>query len=168
VSHRRSVPRFTVGRKRRAAAGTVLLELTMSLVVLTVLGLSLLKLAINVTSPRQWTLQQTVTDAYMSYEKALGQRVPFETLTGDSSQWPEYPASAVMDVELGKLPGGAPIFGTITRTRHPDENNYPISGGTGTLETNPAGIEGWRLQSILTYEVGGVTYAKSRTVIRTQ
>ena len=44
--HQRSVPRFRVRRKRRAmAAGTALLEATMSLVVLSVLGLSLLKLA---------------------------------------------------------------------------------------------------------------------------
>jgi hypothetical protein len=168
VCHRRSVPRFGVRRKRRTAAGTVLLEVTMSLVVLTVLGLSLLKLAINVTAPRQWTLQQTVSDAYMSYEKALAQRVPFEQLRGDDSPWPEYPGSSVMDVELGKLPGGASLTGTIARTRHPDENNYPVAGGSGTPQSNPAGIEGWRLQSILTYEVGGLTYAKARTVIRTQ
>lgn len=140
----------------------------MSLVVLTVLGLSLLKLAINVTAPRQWTLQQTVSDAYMSYEKALAQRIQFERLRGDDSPWPEYPDSAAMDVELGKLPGGTSIVGTVTRTRHPDENNYPIAGGTGTPVSNPAGIEGWSLQSILTYRVGGVTYAKARTIVRTQ
>jgi len=140
----------------------------MSLLVLSVLGLSLLKLALNVTTPRQWTMQQTVSDAYMSYEKAFGQRVPFERLSGDDSPWPEYPESLALDVELGKLPGGRSIMGTITRTRHPDENNYAVAGGTGTLATNPAGIEGWQLQSILTYGVGGETYAKSRTVVRTQ
>ena len=133
-----------------------------------VLGLSLLKLAMNVTTPRQWTLQQTVTDAYMSYEKAFAQRIQFERLSGVDSPWPEYPDSSVVTVELGKLPGGRPITGTVTRTRHPDENNYPTAGGTGTLETNPAGIESWSLQSILTYEIGGEIYAKSRTIIRTQ
>ena len=140
----------------------------MSMVVLSVLGLSLLKLSMNITAPRQWTLQQTVSDAYISYEKAFAQRASFETLSGDDSPWPEFPASESQQVELGKLPGGAPLTGTVTRTRHPDPNNYPINGGSGTLESNPAGIEGWRLQSILRYDIGGVGYAKSRSVVRTQ
>lgn len=140
----------------------------MTMVVLSVLGLSLLKMSINITAPRQWTLQQTISDAYMSYEKAYAQRAAFETLSGDTSPWPEFPASSSEQVELGKLPGGSAISGTITRTRHPDPNNYPIRGGTGTMQSNPAGIEGWQLQSILRYDVGGVSYAKSRTVVRSQ
>ena len=108
--------------------------------------MSLLKLSINVTAPRQWTLQQTVTDAYMTYEKAFGQRVQFETLSGDDSPWPEYPQSSVADrSNWASSRAAGPITGTITRTRHPDENNYPIAGGSGTLESNPAGIEGWQL-----------------------
>ena len=146
----------------------MLLETTMSLVVLTVVGLSLLKLSINITAPRQWTLQQTISDAYMTYEKALAQRADFETLSGDDSPWPEFPASANHQVELGRLPGGSPIMGTVTRTRAADPNNYPVDGGTGTLASNPAGTEGWRLQSILRYEVGDVSYAKLRTVVRSQ
>ena len=36
----------------------------MALSMLTVLGLVLLKLSLNILHPRQWILQQTVTDAY--------------------------------------------------------------------------------------------------------
>lgn len=138
------------------------------MVALTVLGLSVLKLAMSVTGPRQWTLQQTVTDAYMTYEKAYAQRVPFESLSGEASPWPVFPDSVSQSVELGKLPGGQPLTGTIVRTRKPDPNNYPIAGGTGTVASNPSGTEGWSLQGILRYNVGGVEYAKSRTVVRSQ
>jgi hypothetical protein len=60
------------------------------------------------------------------------------------------------------------VTGTVARTRLPDANNYPLDGGSGTVITNPAGMKVWRVQSILTYQVGGRTYAKSRTVIRSQ
>ena len=50
----------------------------------------------------------------------------------------------------------------------PDPGNYPIDGGTGTVDTNPAAMKVWRAQSVLTYQVGNRTYAKSRTVLRSQ
>jgi hypothetical protein len=56
----------------------------------------------------------------------------------------------------------------VVRTRVPHTNNYPIDGGSGTVTTNPAGMKVWQVQSILTYQIGGRTYAKSRTVIRSQ
>jgi hypothetical protein len=56
----------------------------------------------------------------------------------------------------------------VTRTRLPDPGNYPIDGGTGTVNTNPAAMKVWKVQSVLTYRVGNRNYAKSRTVLRTQ
>lgn len=132
------------------------------------LGLILLKLALNITAPRQWTLQQTVTDAYITYEKAYAQRMPFAQLLGEDSPWPEYPEKSEEGVELGKLPGGRPILGTVIRTRFPDANNYPIDGGSGDTASNPAGMKVWKFQSLLVYNVGGQQYVKTRTVIRSQ
>ena len=146
----------------------LLVELALSLSILTLLGLTLLKISLNILEPRQWTLQQTVTDAYMSFELATAERIPFENLTAINSPWPAFPTTNTAPVELGRLPGGRSISGTVTRTRTPDPGNYPIDGGTGTLATNPAAMKVWKVQSIVTYKVGTKTYAKSRTVLRSQ
>ena len=145
----------------------------MALAVLTVVGLVLLKLSLNILHPRQWILQQAVTDAYMTFERARAERVPFEDLLAVNSLWPaSTPAAAnvatTSNVEVGRLPGNIPIFGTVTRTRLPDPGNYPIDGGTGTLATNPAAMKVWRVKAVLTYRIGSRTYAKARTVVRSQ
>ncbi len=140
----------------------------MALTLLTLLGLLLFKLSLNILSPRQWVLRQTVTDAYMSFERSYAERIPFESLLATNSPWPAFPATTATVVEVGRLPGGTAITGTVTRTRVPDTGNYPIDGGTGTVATNPAAMKVWKAQSILTYTVGTRTYAKSRTVLRTQ
>ena len=145
----------------------------MALAVLTVVGLVLLKLSLNILHPRQWILQQAVTDAYMTFERARAERVPFEDLLAVNSLWPaSTPAAANVattpNVEVGRLPGNIPIFGTVTRTRLPDPGNYPIDGGTGTLATNPAAMKVWRVKAVLTYRIGSRTYAKARTVVRSQ
>jgi hypothetical protein len=146
----------------------LLIEAMLSLSILTVLGLTLLKLSLNILEPRQWVLQQTLTDAYMTYERAYAERVPFEDLVANDSPWPVSPATDTVAVEVGRLPGNRPITGTVTRTRVPDSGNYPIDGGTGSEATNPAAMKIWKAQSVLTYSVGNRRYAKSRTVIRSQ
>lgn len=145
----------------------------MALAVLTVVGLILLKLSLNILHPRQWILHQAVTDAYMTFERARAERVPFEDLLAVNSLWPaSTPAVANVattpNVEVGRLPGNIPIFGTVTRTRLPDPGNYPIDGGIGTLVTNPAAMKVWRVKAVLTYRIGSRTYAKARTVVRSQ
>ena len=71
------------------------------------------------------------------------------------------------DVTLGSLPGGRVLSGKVIRTRIPDSNNLP-PWGSGTLLTNPAEMEVWKLQSHLVYTVNGKEYVKSRTIVRTQ
>jgi hypothetical protein len=142
-----------------------------SLSILTVLGLVLLKLSLNILAPRQWMLRQTVTDAYMTYERSFAERIPFENLEADDSPWPAYPATSTTAVAVGRLPGGTVLAGNVVRTRIPDTGNLSdidSGSGTGTLETNPAAMKVWKAQSVLTYTVGTKTYAKSRTVLRTQ
>lgn len=155
--------------------GFVLVEAMMSLSILTIIGLVLLKMALNVLAPRQWTMQQSVSDAYMTFERALAERVPFDALNSDTSPWPLLPATALTRVEIGRMPrilpdfpNGVPITATVVRSRSPDLGNYPVDGGIGTLVSNPAAMKIWKLQSILTYSVGGRMYAKSRTVMRSQ
>lgn len=155
-------------RRGQRFRGSVLLEATYAMTFLTGLSLVLLKLSINVTAPRQWTLQQTVSDAYLTYEKALAQRLPFADMLGADSPWPEYPQKSESQVELGKLPGGKAIYGTVIRTRIPDSNNFAVDGGMGTISTNPSGMRVYNFQSLISYSVGERKYVKSRTVVRSQ
>lgn len=148
-----------------------MVEAMMALSLLVVLGLVLLKLSLNILHPRQWALQQTVTDAYMTYERATAERIPFDILVAPGSPWPLSPNTATAAVTVGRLPGpgqGTPITGTVTRTLIPDPGNYPTAGGTGTAITNPAAMQVYQVQSVLTYRIGNRTYAKSRTVVRSQ
>lgn len=148
--------------------GSVLIEAMMALVILTVVSMVLLKGTINILAPRQWTLIQNVSDAYLTYEKAYAQRVPFEDMTGTGSPWPVYPAKAETSVTMGTLPGGRTLSANVIRTRIPDTNNMPAFGGSGTATTNPAEMQTWKLQSHITYTISGRNYVKSRTVVRTQ
>lgn len=167
--HETTVGRFRPLRKAGSLRrGFLLVEATISMSILSLLGIVLLKLSLNVLHPRQWTLQQTVSDAYMTYERAYAERIPFNDLVLNNSPWPVHPATISQDVEIGKLPGGRPIMAKVVRTRFADTNNYPIDGGSGTVATNPAAMKVWRVQSVLSYKIGSRDYVKSRTVIRAQ
>lgn len=140
----------------------------MALVVLTVVGLALFKGAMNTLAPRQWTLVQNISDAYLTFEKAYGERIPFDDLTATTSPWPAYPRKAEETVVIGTLPGGSTLSGTVIRTRKPDPNNFPSDGGTGTADTNPSEMQTWTLQSLLIYQLHDREYVKTRSIVRTQ
>jgi hypothetical protein len=151
----------------------LLLEAMVALSLLTCLGLVLLKLSLNILQPRQWIVKQTLSDAYLTFERARAERIPFESLVANDSPWPAYPTVTTTTVTLGRLPdtqvgAGTVVTGTLTCTRIADPGNYPLDGGTGTIDTNPAAIKVWKAQSVLTYTIGSRTYAKSRTVLRSQ
>lgn len=147
----------------------VLVEATASLSLLVVVGLILFTLAMNVITPRQYALQQVLSDSYLTFERAKAERIPFETLVSNSeTPWPVFPDVASEDIEIGKLPGGRPVLGKVIRTRYADEANFPADGGSGTEETNPASMKIWKVQSVLRYTISDRTYVKSRTVIRAQ
>jgi Tfp pilus assembly protein PilV len=168
-AHADSIPRAARFRKPRSARrGFALVEATMALSLLSVVGLMLLKLSLNVIHPRQYTLQQVLSDSYLTFERARAERIPFDSLVANNSPWPAFPNVATETVEVGKMPGGMPVTGTVTRTRIPAASNFPIDGGTGTLAVNPAAMKIWRVQSVLKYEISDRTYYKSRTVLRAQ
>lgn len=173
VKHGRRVGFFRRSRKPGRQRGSVLVEATLALSMLTTIGLILLKLSLNVTVPRQWTLQQAITDSYLTGEKAFAQRESFETISGPDSPWP-LDSPATTDVIFGKLPGGTPITGTVTRMRIADPDNIPaITDETNATliaarVKNPTAMEVWRLQSVVRYRVGSRSYMKSRTVVRSQ
>ncbi len=156
-------------KPRRLQSGMVLVEATAAISLLAVVGVVLFSLMMNVITPRQYAFQQVLSDAYLTFERAQAERVPFETLLSSSETlWPVFPDVDTVDVQIGTLPGGTVVTGSVIRTRYPDESNYPADGGTGTEITNPAAMEIWRVQSVLRYTIANRTYVKSRTVIRAQ
>jgi hypothetical protein len=144
----------------------VLIEAAVTIGLLGVVGMLLLRGSLNALAGRTWTIAQNLTDAHLTFETALAQRVPFDRITALDSPWPVAPATAATTVEIGRMPGGNPVTATVHRSRIPDPANLPAAGGTGSTETNPAGMEAWKLQSHLLYTVGGKPYRKSRTIVR--
>jgi hypothetical protein len=144
----------------------MLIEAAAAVALIGVVAMLLLRSSINALSGRYWTIMQNMSDAYMTYEVALAQRVPMDEVVGTSTLWPSNPTRATSTVTVGKLPGGNPVTATLHRTRLPHPNNLPAAGGTGTATSNPARMEVWKLQSHLVYTIGNATYRKSRTVVR--
>lgn len=156
-------------KPRRAQSGMVLIEATAALSLLTVVGLILFTLTMNVITPRQYAMQQVLSNAYLTFERAKAERIPFETLvSADQTPWPVFPDVDTENIEIGKLPGGTAVLGSVMRTRYADETNFPADGGSGTEVTNPAAMKIWRVQSVLQYTIADRTYVKSRTIIRAQ
>lgn len=146
----------------------MLVEMVIAIALLSTVGIVVFKSSIDLIAPRQSVLHQNVSDSYVTFEEAFASSINFEDLTANNSPWPQFPDTATVDVEIGKLPGGRPITGTVIRTRIADPNNFNSAGGNGTIATNPAEMETWQLESHLTYQIGDQTYVKSRTTVRTQ
>lgn len=124
-----------------------------AVVALVVLRASLLALSSN-----QWTTMQTLTDAYLSRETALSNRVPMADITASPSDWPLQEDAAPRTISLGKVAGGNTINGTLTRFR---VNQAPVTNAV-------TGLAVWRLHSVLSYKVDGKKYVKSCSTLRMQ
>ena len=127
-----------------------------------VAALLVMKASLLALSNNQWTVMQTLTDACLTRETALSNRLPLADLTGADSQWPDAltdsPPRQVQTVSLGLLAGGQPVNATLTRFR---VNETPqVDADTG--------LAVWRLHSVLAYTIGGQQYYKSRTTLRMQ
>lgn len=153
-------------RKKRKLRGSALIEISLSYATLVIVALLTLKATVNATSNQAWTVKQSMTDAFIMRETALASRIPFSEITGSTSPWANSPGITTSTVTIGKLPGGQPVTATLHRTRIADSNNLAAAGGVGTLATNPAESEAWKLQSLLVFTVGQRNYVKSRTVLR--
>lgn len=155
--------------KRRSRGGFALIEVTLSLIILMALGVMMLQAGMNVLTPRQWALHQSITDAYLTSEKTLAQRLSFEQILSEDSPWQE--EAQTVDVDFGRLPGGLAVSGQVIRTRVPDDTHLlDVEGNVAPAPTddNPSDVVVWRFRSVAVYQIGGREYVKSRTVIRSQ
>ncbi len=153
--------------KRRA--GSFLVEGTVALSLLVAIAIILLSLSIDVITPRVWVIRQNLADAYLTREVALGNSMDFDIIAGRDaatpSPWPVFPANTVTNnVVIGTLNNGQNVTATLTRTRI--LRNSP--GTPQFLSLTDLGISMWELQSHLSYTIGGDTYVKSRTMVRTE
>lgn len=140
----------------------MLLEVSIAMGFAAALALILMKASLLALSNNQWTIMQTLTDAYLTRETALSHRVPMAVLTGAESPWPDMASvdapRSEQTVSLGQLAGGAGVNATLIRFR---VNETPV--------TDPSvGMAVWRLHSVLSYKVGDQPYVKSRATLRMQ
>jgi hypothetical protein len=140
----------------------MIMEVSIAMGLAAVLALILMKASLLALSNNQWTIMQTLTDAYLTRETALSHRIPVATLTGADSPWPDQavddPPHAVQTVSLGKTAGGQVINASLTRFRINETS----------VDDTDTGLSVWRLHSVLTYKIGGKEYVKSRATLRMQ
>jgi hypothetical protein len=130
----------------------------------TMLALLLMRASLLALGSSQWTIMQTLTDAYLTRETALAHRLPLADLTDPESPWPNASAGEARfeaTVSLGRMAGGNEVTASIVRFR---VNPSPPAN----VEDGAPDVGVWRLHSVLTYRVGEQNYVKSRTVLRTQ
>ncbi len=144
--------------RRRPCSGSLLIEVSLALGLTVMLALVMMKASLLAISGNQWTVMQTLTDAYLTRETALSNRIPWVDLTATGSPWPSMDASVDQTITLGKAAGGSLIKATLTRFR------LDIASDAST-ETNLSVI---RLYSVLKYEIGDQHYVKSRSTLRMQ
>src|SRR5262249_53750551 len=111
-------------RRRFREAGGSPGELSISLF----LGMSIaifgLPTLISAWLTQNWSIMQSMTDAYAGIETAYAQRWTFADIP-TSNRWPVYPQKSSTTVTIGQTPKG-PVNATVVRTSHQDTD--PLTG----------------------------------------
>lgn len=150
----------TGSSRRPLRTGSLLIELSVALGFTTMLALLMMRSSLLAISGNQWTVMQTLTDAYMSREAALANRMPFAQVEADASPWPEMTNEAGVSeqtVTIGRLAGGQSVTAVLKRCRTAE-----------TAQNADLSLSVWRLHSALIYEIGDKSYTKSRSILRVQ
>ncbi len=138
------------------------MEVTVALGLTVFLALLVMKGSLLALSGNQWTVMQTLSDAYMTRETALSNRIPMSDLTASPSLWPDQasdnPPTTVQTVTLGILPSGSVVQAQLTRFR---TNETPATNTDISLVV-------LRLYSVLSFQAGEKSYVKTRSTLRSQ
>lgn len=149
------------GSRRWSRRGSVLVEASVALGAATLLALLMMKATLLAIGGNDWATMQTLTDALLTRETALANRVPFSEIASDASMWPDSAGGVVgapQTIQIGKIMGGAPVTATLTRYR---VNQADASEPDVNLVV-------WRLHSVIQYSVGDNQYVKSSSTLRAQ
>ena len=139
--------------------GNLLIEMVVASVLLIAIAMFLLTGTLDVLAPRNWTIQQNYSDAYLTYEEAYAKRIPFDDLLSTTSPWQT--AAQTSPVIMGKNYNGNNVTGSIQRILEVGPDNADPT-------TNPAEMETYILYSVLTYSIGREDYVKTRTIVRSR
>jgi hypothetical protein len=149
-------------RRRRFFSGSVLLEVSLGLALAAFVAVATLRQSMLALSAGQWAAMQAITDSYLTRETALATRLPYDELTQEVF-WPPNEAASTQTVVLGSMadPAGGPpreVQAQLTRSSQTE-----TIGNTGLPDVTVL-----RLDSVLSYQIGGQPYIKSRSTLRTQ
>jgi len=147
--------------------GNFLIEVVVATVLLIGVAFVTLRATNNVLSGRQEIVLHTLADSALLLETAKAQRISFDEMKDANRVWQIGDAN-VQTIEIGKVSGAEPVTASLSRQRFADELNYPAYGGSGTLDSNPLAFEKYTLALVLTYEVSGRKYVKTRSVVRSR
>jgi hypothetical protein len=148
----------TIGRSAREG-GWSLIELTVTLALLMGIALFGIKTMGSAFMLQNWSIGQSMTDAYAGIETAYAQRYVFDDITtgGPSGvkRWKLYPDAVIKKgVTIGQTPT-RPVTATVIRTYHPYTD--PVTGAVSYL-----------LESYVVYQDGQRNYCKVSKVYRSE
>jgi hypothetical protein len=144
----------TIGRSAREG-GWSLIELTVTLCLLTAIALFGIKTMVSACMLQNWSIGQSMTDAYAGIETAYAQRYVFDDIP-NLGRWGVYPAAVTTNgVTIGQTPSRQ-VTATVIRTYH----KYGPDAVTGAVS--------YLLESYIVYQDGQRKYCKVSKVYRSE
>ena len=154
----------SIGRSAREG-GWSLIELTVTLFLLTAIALFGMKTMVSAFMLQNWSIGQSMTDAYAGIETAYAQRYVFDDIE-NLGRWGVYPAAITTNgVTIGSMPSlsvpptaatARPVTATVIRTYH----KYGPDAVTGAVS--------YLLESYIVYQDGQRKYCKVSKVYRSE
>jgi hypothetical protein len=152
----------TIGRSARQG-GWSLVELTVTLSLLVGIALFGIKTMGSAFMLQNWSIGQSMTDAYAGIETAYAQRYVFDDIP--NGRWGVYPEAVTTNgVTVGGLPSlsmppiaatATPVKATVIRTYH-------------TYTDSVTGAVSYLLESYIVYQDGQRKYCKVSKVYRSE
>jgi hypothetical protein len=151
----------TMKNQNAREGGWSLVELTITLFLLTAIVLFGMKTMLSSFKLQNWSIIQSMTDAYAGIETAYAQRCVFADI--EKGHWGLYSDFTTNRVTIGTLPSltvpltaGRPVTATVIRTYH-------------KIPTDPVtGIRSYLLESYVVYQDGQQKYCKVSKVYRSE
>ena len=140
-------------RSRFREAGVSLVELSISLFLVMSIAIFGLQTMMSAWLTQNWSIMQSMTDAYAGIETAYAQRWTFANIP-TSNRWPVYPASSSTTVTIGQTPKG-PVNANVVRTRHEFTDQL-------------TGAQSYMLESYVSYKDYQRQYCKVSKVYRSE
>lgn len=165
---------------RGRQAGVSLVELTVALCLLMGIAQFGIQTLTSAWMQQNWSIKQSMTDAYAGIETAYAQRWTFATIpstdvelapnltkTTPYTLWPVYPNSSQTQVTIGQMPQTAhatQVTAQVIRTcKQPFTNP---STGAPTFQDPVTGATAYLLESYVIYQDGQQKYCKVSKVYR--